>query len=97
MPLDLMKVEQIDSWEGVAGAPTVWIVKGATLEERPRQLKVRTLKPLHAAACECALRTDSLIWVGWRDGRHGAKDMTTVKFDDSQFHHDRPWPEEVIR
>jgi hypothetical protein len=85
MGLDLMRVEQLQSWEGVAGAPTVWVVKGVTVEEQPRMLKVRTLKPLHASACERALRTGRLLWVGWRDARHGAKDMTTVRLDDTAF------------
>jgi hypothetical protein len=88
MPIDLVRVERLDTWEGVAGSPTVWIVRGTTIEDRPFFRKMRTANPLYASLCDRALKTDRLVWVGWRDGRHGNLEMTTVRLDDTKFEHE---------
>jgi len=85
MPMDLLRVDLVDAWEGVAGGKPVWIVRGTTVEEQPRVLKVLTINDLHASLCERAQKTNQLVWIGWRDGRAGSKLITTVKLDDSKF------------
>ncbi len=88
MPLDLITVDRVDDWDGLAGSQTVWIVRGTTIEEQPRLLVVRTVKPFHASLCERAMKTKHAIWIGWREGRRGTKDITTVKLDETKFQQD---------
>lgn len=87
MPLDLFKVERIDTWP--VGPVTVYLIKGETVEERPRWLTLKTIKPLFAAACERAKETGTYVSAGWRQNRNfGEGDLITCELDRSKFSYD---------
>jgi hypothetical protein len=49
MPVELLRVERIDSWDSNASSHNVWLVRGWTIEEEPRLLTVRTLNAWNAS------------------------------------------------
>jgi hypothetical protein len=64
------------------------LVRGWTVEEEPRLLTVRTLNAWNASLCKQAMGLKQLVWIGWKAGRYGARDMVTAKLDDTKFQHD---------
>jgi hypothetical protein len=88
VPVELLRVERIDSWDSNASSHNVWLVRGWTVEEEPRLLTVRTLNAWNASLCKQSMDTKQLVWIGWKAGRYGARDMVTAKLDDTKFQHD---------
>ncbi len=85
--LELFKVERIDEWPGVAGAATVWIIRGETVEDHPRWLRLKTTDAWKAALCDRMLKAGQWVWITWMDAYRGDPWLRRCEPDTSKFQH----------
>lgn len=88
MGRELVRVERVDPCPTVNPRVTSYLVTGETVEEQPRHVQFQTVNDLKASICSRSKPLKRLVWVGWRDGRFGAKEIVTVELDDSRFVHE---------
>lgn len=88
VPRDLVKVFRVDPWPTSSPGVTGYTVTGETVETHPRHVQFHTVNDLKASMCSRGKQLERWAWVGWRDGRFGAKEIVTVELDDSKFQHE---------
>lgn len=86
MAPELFKVGSIDEWPpAFPGASTVWIIKGETVELRPRFLTLKTTDQWKASLLDRIQKADRLAWVTWVNSYRGDPWLRRCEPDETKF------------
>ncbi len=94
MPLDLLKVRRVDVFDTKKPGVTLFVITGETVEEHPRDMRLKTFKAWDATLCKRAGETDRLVWITWKDGRpepfslYKQADLVKCSLDETKFTYD---------
>lgn len=96
MPLTLVTVDRVRSVATANPRVEQYFVDAHTVDELPLIVHFVTISQLRATLCQRAKDLGLYIWIVWRDGRYGTKEITSVQLDDSKFDYDEQPKERAI-
>lgn len=81
MPVDIIRVERVDSTPTVRSDLQRYLVTGRHADASLGGFQAYTLNAMRAALCECAHRLGAAVRITWKDGRMHTRDIVDVTLE----------------